>query len=798
MTILCTIDLETREVSIPSGQCIAAYDHNPGFSLDTSSIKIAAQGPNKVRHDYAVDPSTVQIEEETGYITFDWPIPAGVTEMPIGSGFKYGDKGQLIFAVCAEIISGDTISKAWHSDDGIITVVAHLEPESGGGEDPEEEATNAQKIAQLQAATAILQREISGIASGTPPTASSTSEMDPDESTVYINTTDGNWYYWNGSAWQIGGVYGGAVTDTTLSISGAPADAKAVGDALAEKADADDLAAIDERVTSVEDDVDDLEDILNYTASWQELDITKTSGGFTGDVGSAITLNTTSGWNRTSFIPENGVDYEMTFTNKNISTESAYILAVDSENVITAKYGIFPAHSAVVSNIVIMRFENVSAVYVKNNTSAGGPALKVRKRVVTTALSDIESQLDEIADTINSRLAKMQLPVSSGGFSGNVGEAFALTTSTNWKRLTFAPETGKTYKIKYTVQTGVSSGIAYIKSVDDNGIVVADYAIVTDTSQAVEQEIELTFSDTEKTVYVRSNKNYPPEAYGTVTEFDDIQYDVDNVKEKLKYVGDTYVADIPEPINYTDTTFDDVYSAYDDLCLNFPDYITRLSNIGTDADGNAIRRYSLKKNKSIVGYARDWTSGSGGSENNHYGDYCNLKRCLLTSGVHGNEKSAVWGLYMFIRDLLESDESWSAYIENNFFFDIIPVIDPWGYDNNSRNNKNNVNINRDYNTAVESVAKVSTDAIWKCARNWREMASLAGMSAQYYPYAYMCLSVNTGTLPDYLVENQITNKACTIETVKVSGTAQSTVAKITMDLLGALIPAYKKLEDRDL
>jgi lysophospholipase L1-like esterase len=289
MTILCTIDLLTREVFLPADQCIAAYDHNvdvirfqaepiEDFSLDTSSIKIAAQGPNKARHDYAVDPSTVQIEEETGYITFDWPIPAGVTEMPLDV-FKYGDKGQLIFAVCAEIISGDTVSKAWHSDDGIITVVAHLEPESGGGEDPEEEATNAQKIAQLQTATAILQREISGIASGTPPTADSTSEMDPDESTVYINTTDGNWYYWNGSAWQIGGVYGGAVTDTTLSISGAAADAKAVGDALADftievddtlseqgkaadakavgdalagKADSADVESLDDRVTAIE------------------------------------------------------------------------------------------------------------------------------------------------------------------------------------------------------------------------------------------------------------------------------------------------------------------------------------------------------------------------------------------------------------------------------------------------------------------------------------------------------------------------------------------------------------------
>ena len=173
MTILCTIDLLTREVSLPANQRIAAYDHNvdvihfqaepiEDFSLDLSSIKVAAKGPNKARHDYPVDPSTVAIEEETGYITFDWPIPQGVTEMP-EDVFGYGATGQLIFAVCAEIISGDTVSKAWHSDDGIITVVAHLEPESGGGEDPSETATNAQMIAQLQTAVADLLTRVAAL-----------------------------------------------------------------------------------------------------------------------------------------------------------------------------------------------------------------------------------------------------------------------------------------------------------------------------------------------------------------------------------------------------------------------------------------------------------------------------------------------------------------------------------------------------------------------------------------------------------------------------------------------------------
>ena len=254
MVILCTIDLETREVSLPAGQVIASYDHNvdvirfqaeaiPGFSLNTSSIKIAAQGPNKARHDYAVDPSTVAIEEETGYITFDWPIPQGVTEMPIGT-FKYGDKGNLIFSVCAEIITGSTLSKAWHSDDGIITVVAHLEPESGGGEDPEEEATNRQKIAQLQTDVAVVQREVAAVAGGTPTVVDAKADM-TDTSKIYVLSSDSKWYYYSATAddWLVGGTYGGAVTDTTLSINGTPADAKAVGDALSDA---------DERITALE------------------------------------------------------------------------------------------------------------------------------------------------------------------------------------------------------------------------------------------------------------------------------------------------------------------------------------------------------------------------------------------------------------------------------------------------------------------------------------------------------------------------------------------------------------------
>jgi len=51
-----------------------------------------------------------------------------------------------------------------------------------------------------------LQNQISGLASGSPLAASSTSEM-TDTNRIYVNTTDGNWYYYNGSAWTVGGIY---------------------------------------------------------------------------------------------------------------------------------------------------------------------------------------------------------------------------------------------------------------------------------------------------------------------------------------------------------------------------------------------------------------------------------------------------------------------------------------------------------------------------------------------------------------------------------------------------------------
>lgn len=66
---------------------------------------------------------------------------------------------------------------------------------------------------------------------GAPTVVSSISSM-TNTSHIYVLSTDGKWYYHNGSSWVAGGEYGTVATDKTLALEDSPADAKAVGDAV--------------------------------------------------------------------------------------------------------------------------------------------------------------------------------------------------------------------------------------------------------------------------------------------------------------------------------------------------------------------------------------------------------------------------------------------------------------------------------------------------------------------------------------------------------------------------------------
>ena len=105
------------------------------------------------------------------------------------------------------------------------------------------DAVARQDIAAIEGDIQEVQADIQSLiaAVGTPLVASTAAQM-VDTSKIYVYTgsetgyTAGNWYYWDGSDWVSGGVYNSTAftTDTTLTVAGAAADAKATGDKITE------------------------------------------------------------------------------------------------------------------------------------------------------------------------------------------------------------------------------------------------------------------------------------------------------------------------------------------------------------------------------------------------------------------------------------------------------------------------------------------------------------------------------------------------------------------------------------
>ena len=128
---------------------------------------------------------------------------------------------------------------------------------------------------------------------GSPLVASTVAGM-TDKTRVYVYTgsesgyTSGNWYYWDGSTWTSGGVYNATAvsTDTTLSVAGKAADAKATGDAiravtiptdktLTQSDKPADAKVVGDEIADLKDDIDALEPGLSADARDALLNVLK-------------------------------------------------------------------------------------------------------------------------------------------------------------------------------------------------------------------------------------------------------------------------------------------------------------------------------------------------------------------------------------------------------------------------------------------------------------------------------------------------------------------------------------------
>lgn len=167
-------------------------------------------------------------------------------------------------------------------------------------------------------------------------------------------------------------------------------------------------------------------------------------------------------------------------------------------------------------------------------------------------------------------------------------------------------------------------------------------------------------------------------------------------------VGNETLYGLVQDANYGRFDFKSVslaglYAAFDELTYTFPEF-SKSGNIGTsqmpigsrakkDPNTYPIKRYTFVK------------SGSTSS-----------KRTTIMSAIHADSEGEGWyndagdsvvnilSVYYFLLDFLSNPKK-NIFYENlyeNYILDVIPVLNPWGVQNHSRYNGNDVDLNRNF------------------------------------------------------------------------------------------------------
>jgi hypothetical protein len=168
-----------------------------------------------------------------------------------------------------------------------------------------------------------------------------------------------------------------------------------------------------------------------------------------------------------------------------------------------------------------------------------------------------------------------------------------------------------------------------------------------------------------------------------------------NMGTPYSYLAETLTDEILD-----DKTVDDVYAIYDALCASYPQFIQRKQDIGYDESGLPIRLYCLR-------WQEPWISKQESLFiTNFWDDSYDYQKIFINAGTHGNEKSSVYGIALSIKEIVESTEDWAKYLKGNFIIDVVPVLNPYGFNHCQRNGYHvdglEDNINRDFLTRTRS------------------------------------------------------------------------------------------------
>lgn len=188
------------------------------------------------------------------------------------------------------------------------------------------------------------------------------------------------------------------------------------------------------------------------------------------------------------------------------------------------------------------------------------------------------------------------------------------------------------------------------------------------------------------------------ESYKKTISFNDIK--LPRWKEKTYFSSERlrgyYKAPVQTFWNPSVRNVNDIYGIYDTLLSANIGYITK-TNLGKDQSGlYDIYQYNFKPSYPT-------------STNNKQ----HLPKIVLFSGVHGLERWSIYAIAKLMEDICNNhaNNEILEYLRFNVEFIVIPLVNPWGYIEATRWNSNGVNINRnfDFNWIVSGNGAFTND-----------------------------------------------------------------------------------------
>ncbi len=246
---------------------------------------------------------------------------------------------------------------------------------------------------------------------------------------------------------------------------------------------------------------------------------------------------------------------------------------------------------------------------------------------------------------------------------------------------TYGEDTAKSFLFRFGIP-GASGGS------DDTAIHYKGEVVSGTQLASVEKVIgDVYFITGESRFYMWTGTKWEPLAVGekgdkgdpyTLTDADKASI-VEGAGTQYLY-GYTTVHDIGAEISTTAQ----LYALYDALVTAYPNYVTK----------NVLGQNSLGTD--IVEYV--FTSGNYNTVGNRNRDAEIQKPVvLIITGLHGDETASIISTYKFFKDLCDRSAS-LASLRENLAFKVVPVVCPYGFDNKTRLNENDVNLNRNFTT----------------------------------------------------------------------------------------------------